>query len=96
MKVRYHPLMSNTKGRIWPPIWKEKYGEATLTGEIGVLMHVASDPKSPRALYIHITHENLSFVGRLVFDNARFCERVSIFLKTHISQTINEIGDLEL
>lgn len=88
--------MSNAKGRIWPPIWKEKYGETTLTGEIGVLMHVGSDPKSPRSFYIHVAHENLSYASRLVFDNARSCYRVSIFSKNHIGQTIEEIGDLEL
>ena len=59
-------------------------------------MHVGSDPKSPRNFYLHITHENLPYVGTLVFDDSRFCHRVSIFLKNHIGQAIKEIGDLEL
>jgi len=96
MKFRNHPLMSNAKGRIWPPVWKEKFGERTLTGELGVLMHIGSDPKSPRSLYIHIAHENLSYVGRLLFDNSRFCHRISVLLQKHIGRSIREIGDLEL
>ena len=96
MTVRNHPLMSNAKVRIWPPIWKEKYGETTLAGELGVLTHVGSDQKSPRSVYIHITHENLPYVGRLIFDNSRFCQRVSAFLKKQIGRRISEIGDLEL
>ena len=88
--------MSNAKGRIWPPIWKEQYGETTLTGEIGVLTHVGADPKSPRTIYVYITNENLPYVGRLIFDNSRFCHRVSIFLKSHIGHAIEEIGNLEL
>jgi hypothetical protein len=44
MKLRNHPLMSNKSGRNWPPIWKEKFGDKILTGEIGVLTHVGSDP----------------------------------------------------
>jgi len=82
MKLRNHPLMSNAKGRIWPPIWKEKYGETTLTGEIGALTHVAADPRWRHHFYLYITHENLPFIGRLNFDNSRFCYRVSIFLKS--------------
>lgn len=96
MKVRHHPFMSNAKGRIWPPLWKEKYGETTLTGEIGVLTHVGHDPKSPRTLYIHIANANLPYFGRLIFDNSRFCHRFSVFLKSHIGRSIQEIGDLEL
>jgi hypothetical protein len=96
MKVRNHPLMSNAKGRIWPPIWKEKYGETTLTGEIGVLTHVGSNPAWSHKFHVHITHEDLPFIGTLIFDNSRFCHRVSIFLKKHIGQAIKEIGDLEL
>lgn len=96
MKVRTHPLMSNRSGRNWPPIWKEKFGETTLTGEVGVLTHVGSDPRWRHHFYLHITHENLPYVGSLVFDNIRFRLRVSVFLARHIGRTIKEIGDLEL
>ena len=88
--------MSNAKGRIWPPIWEEKYGKTTLTGELGVLMHVSTDPTSSRTLYIHITNENLSYSGRLIFDNVRFGHRVFMFLQNHVGETIEEIGGLEL
>lgn len=88
--------MSNAKGRIWPPIWKEKYGETTLTGEVGVLTHVGSDPTSSRTFYIHITHENLPYIGRLIFDNPRFCHRVCTFFTHHIGLPISEISGLEL
>jgi len=96
MKVRNHPLMTNAKGRIWPPIWKEKYGKTSLTGEIGVLMHVAADSTSSRTIYVHMTNEKLSYIGRLIFDNARFCQRMAIFLKNQVGRTICEISDLEL
>ncbi len=96
MKVRHHPLLSKAKGKIWPPAWKERYGEKTLTGEIGVLTHVADDPKSARALDIYITNDDLPYRGRLIFDNSRFCHRFSVFLKSHIGRSIEEIGDLEL
>ena len=96
MKVRNHPLMTNAKERIWPPIWKEKYGETSLTGEIGVLMHVAIDSPSSRTIYVHMTNENISYIGRLNFDNARFCQRIAILLKSHVGRTIGEISDLEL
>jgi hypothetical protein len=96
MKVRHHPLMSNAKGGIWPPLWKEKYGETTLMGEIGVLTHVGPDPKSPRTLYIHIANDNLSYFGRLIFDSTRFCHRISVLPQKHIGRPISEISDLEL
>ena len=96
MKVRHHPLMSNTKGRNWPPAWKERYGETTLSGEIGVLTHVADDPKSARTLYIYITSNDLPYLGRLIFDNSRFCHRFSVFLKSHVGRSIEDISGLEL
>lgn len=96
MKVRNHPLMSNKDGCIWPPLWKEKYGETTLHGEIGVLTHVGADPAQSHKFYLHITHDNLPFIGTLIFDNSRFCHRVSIFLKNQIGRAIKEISDLEL
>jgi len=35
--------------RSWPPVWVGKYGAAELTGEIGKLTYVGSNPRqSPR------------------------------------------------
>jgi hypothetical protein len=96
MKLRNHPLMSNKSGRNWPPIWKEKFGDKILTGEIGVLTHVGSDPQWKHHFYLHITYGDLPFVGSLVFDNIIFRHRVSVLLTRHIGRTLREIGDLEL
>jgi hypothetical protein len=83
-------------GEFGPPLWKEKFSERTLTGEIGILMHVALDPTSSRTIHVHITNAGLSYIGRLIFDNPRFCHHISVLLKSQVGRTMEEIGDLEL
>jgi hypothetical protein len=45
MQLRHHPLMSYCSMHNWPLIWIEKYGDnKILSGEIGVLKHIGTNP----------------------------------------------------
>jgi hypothetical protein len=97
MKLRDHPLMSHHRVRNWPPVWVEKFAvNKTLKGEIGVLEHVGDNPAGDDKLYLHITYENKSYVGCLIFDDPGFCALIGNLLKKHINKSIEEIGSLDL
>jgi len=97
MKLRDDPRMTYRTIPNWPPVWIEKYSDnLTKTGEIGVLMHVGKKASPSRRCYLHITHQNKSYVGSLICDDAGFCETLYNLLGKHIGKTIAEIGDLEL
>lgn len=89
--MSYHTM------RNWPPLWIEKYAEnKTLSGEIGVLTHIASRSKESRRCYLHITYNKKPYIGSLPFDDIAFGSFVRMLLRKHIDETIEEIGDLDI
>jgi hypothetical protein len=97
MKLRVHPLMSYRRMSNWPPVWIEKYADnETLSGEIGVLTHVASRSKESNRCYLHITYNEKPYIGSLLFDDIAFGRFVRTLLRKHIDETIEEIGALDI
>src|ERR671912_373996 len=97
MKLRDHPLMGYRRMRNWPPVWIEKYGDnKTLTGEIGILMHIGAGSNQSKRCYLHITYNEKPYVGSLLFDDRDFCGFIRTLLKTHIHDSIETIGGLDI
>lgn len=81
----------------WPPIWIEKYGDnKILSGEIGVLKHIGTNPALGNRYYLHITYNQRPYVGSVMFDDADFCAFIGDLLKVNIDRSIEAIGDLDL
>jgi hypothetical protein len=82
----------------WPPIWIETRPRtyAKVTGEIGTLTYVYSNPAAMNRCTLVIEHEAKTYVGTLTFNNEAFCKQVCELLRLKRSRTIKEIGDLDV
>jgi hypothetical protein len=97
MKLRNHPVMSYRGVSNWPPVWTriKEDGVTRVTGEVGVLIFVHSNPSMPKKCFLVIDHGAEPYVGALIFDNQDFCKHVCGFLQNHLKRSIREIGDLD-
>jgi hypothetical protein len=82
----------------WPPAWTRttKDNIKTVTGEVGILQYVHSNPNVSGKCYLVMDYESETYVGTLVFESHAFCKQVGDLLSFHLKMTIQEIGDLEL
>jgi hypothetical protein len=72
-------------------------GVSRLTGEIGMLKRIRiSDLPSARRCFLHMQHEQSSYIGCLVFDDAAFCQQIVELLQSRCNRPIAEIGSLDL
>ncbi len=47
-------------------------------------------------LFLLIQHEGLRYMGGMAFDDPAFCYELYRLLKSHVGQSIKEIGDIDL
>jgi hypothetical protein len=82
----------------WPPVWTHGYSRfvKTVTGEVGILKHVAIHDQMPSRCYLITEHEGERYTGCLLFDDSIFCHQMRRILEDHIDRSIREIGDLDL
>lgn len=98
MQLRDHPLMSYRGIRNWPPVWTIGYAWRfkTVTGEVGTLKHVMTNPQIPKSCFLVIEHEGSSYTGCLLLNEATFCQQITRLLEFHVGRSIKEIGDLDV
>src|SRR5262247_500011 len=102
MQLRDHPLMSYRGICNWPPTWALTGGgtdraKDTLRGEIGILNQVLLSRIEPYTrCYLLMEFQGNAYMGTLLFDNAAFCRQIYDLLKNHCSESIKQIGDLDL
>lgn len=99
LQLRDHRMLKQESGHVvWPPVWL-RMGDnkpSPLTGEIGYLAQVLTNPASEKLLFLIITHQASQYMGAMVFDDPIFCGQLSELLKSKIGLSIKEIGDLDL
>jgi hypothetical protein len=90
--------MSYRGVRNWPPEWVQTgtNGSKKLSGEIGTLVGVASDPRTGKRCYLHMKHENRIYLGTLLFEDEMFCWLTGRILINHLGRPVSEIGDLDV
>jgi hypothetical protein len=72
-------------------------GPSRLTGEIGRLTRIRiSDLPSTRRCFLHMQHEQSSYIGCLLFDEAAFCQQITEILQSCCNRPIAEIGSIDL
>jgi hypothetical protein len=98
MMLRDHPGMSFHGVSNWPPVWvhARANGQKQLTGEIGVLKYVHASNRLSNKCYLVMEHDNIQYVGCLIFNDATFCYQVANTLRTHLGRSIKELGDVDL
>jgi hypothetical protein len=97
MELRCHPAMAYHGVSNWPPVWTQRDGKETTTGEIGILKYVYAHPKQiSNKCYLVIEHEKTPYIGCLVFNDPSFCARISAILREQTGRPIKQIGDLDL
>ncbi len=59
----------------WPPGWlhAKTDGQMRLNGEIGVLKYVHASRRRSNKCYLVMEHENIDYVGCLIFNDITFC-----------------------
>ena len=82
----------------WPPVWTQTRSDdvKTMSGEVGTLIYVHSNPLMPRKCFLVMEHDEQTYVGTLIFDNDAFCRQIDILLQGHLKRSIRDIGDLDL
>jgi hypothetical protein len=81
----------------WPPVWLWIGGKRqSAKGETGVLIDVKlADNRLPR-IFLWMEDSGSTYIGCLLFENARFCREVLKFMKDHLYRTVRSIGDLDV
>ena len=82
----------------WPPVWTQtgKDSVITVTGEVGVLIYVHSNPLMSSKCFLVVDHGGETYVGTLIFENRAFCKQVADILQGHLKRSVRDIGDLDL
>ena len=82
----------------WPPMWTTTHrarGDKP-SGEIGILEKPLRPEMFTNRLFLLIQHEGLRYMGSMAFDDPAFCYELYHLLKSHVGQSIKEIGDIDL
>ena len=97
MELRNDPRMNYKTMPSWPPIWLERYAEhySVRSGEIGILTHVGAVPGGNKC-FLYITHDELPYIGSLMFNDATFCRFIVQLMKVNVGKSIGDIGSLDL
>jgi hypothetical protein len=82
VKLKDDPLMSYHRISNRPPVWTQtRNGNViTITGEVGVLIHVHSNSLRSNKFFLVVNHGGELYVGTLIFENhaastsPRFCK----------------------
>ena len=96
MRLRDHPLMTYHGVSNWPPVWIQTSEQRRVIPEMGILKHVHCFENEPCKTYLIIDHKNQVFVGRLLFSDPSFWDRVTRLLKQKIGWPIKELGELNI
>ncbi len=81
----------------WPPIWSNTRQDPTdkPQGEIGNLQDVFMNDDGD-ILFIAIEYQGRRYMGAMFLDSPALCRQIYLLLQSHISLSIEEIGDLDL
>ena len=98
MELRSHPGMCFHGVSNWPPVWiHSRSGDMKqLNGEIGVLKYVHASNRLSNKCYLVIEHDDVQYVGCLIFDDVGFCYKVANMLRIQTGRSIKDVGDLDL
>jgi hypothetical protein len=99
VQLRNHPLFEYGHIRSWPPVWvmaQKDQAPQTLKGEVGVLRLVYANPQISNKCYLVIQHEDMRYVGCVIFDKRSSCRQMIEFLRLQTGRRIQEIGDLDV
>jgi hypothetical protein len=84
----------------WPPLWTWVDGQENKLpkGEVGTLLWAGLTGIQPVDIcYLLMNHEDSSYMGRLLFDNEKFCRYIAHFLENYCHhRRIAEIGSLDI
>jgi len=97
MKLRNHPLLSHNGVKTWPPTWTWIDGPAKKApkGEVGILKEVKVS-KTANRCFLVIDHERSTYIGTLLINDFAFFVQLSNLLKNYCSQSLRDIGNLDL
>jgi hypothetical protein len=98
LSLRNHPLMSYQGVPNWPPTWMWIDGREDKhpKGEVGILRTVLRSKDRINKCFLLIFHEESSYMGCLLFDDAIFCRQIAKLLQAYCNRPIAEIGSLDL
>jgi hypothetical protein len=99
MHLRDHPLMIRQSGYLsWPPAWTTTHHDKDdkPIGEIGILEDVVMTDLIDNKLFMFILFEGYRYMGFLGFDDPMSCHQIYGLLKSHVSLSIKQIGDLDV
>jgi hypothetical protein len=99
MKLRDHPLMSYRTAANWPPIWVWRgQGENKRPkDEIGILKQVMPYAMPPsNKCFLVVDHEGAEYMGCLLFADPGFCRDIHKLLLSHLGDSIEQIGDVDV
>ena len=98
MELRHHPLMSYRAFPSWPPIWvcRDANVPGRLRGEVGTLTEVRTAKTLPHKCFLITKHEEVEYIGCLLFSDESFCEQITKLLQEHCGDSIQHIGSLDL
>ena len=97
MLLRNHPLLNYQGVPSWPPVWTFTGGlenKRLRREEIGILTEVTYEPAD--RCFLHIEHEEATYVGCLLIENQAFCSQIVALLQGHLNRPIAEIASLEV
>src|ERR671923_3059387 len=98
MELRHHPGMSYRGFPTWPPVWvcREPNKPERLRGEVGILTEVRVATTLPYKCFLVIKHEELEYIGCVLFTDQSFCEQITKLLQEHCGASIQHIGSLDI
>ena len=99
MELRNHPVMCCDGVMQWPPKWLQVYGPTAIYafGEMGILEEVFITRQPINKVYLLMnTKECNSYIGILMFENARVGQAVYNLLLTCVHKPVTALGALDL
>jgi hypothetical protein len=100
MALRDHPLLNYRGIPSWPPVWTFTGGlenKQPRREEFGILKEVTISNIQPAdRCFLHIEHDESSYVGCLLIEDHAFCAQIVTLLQSHLNRPIAEIGSLDL
>ena len=101
MQLRKYPANRFSDLRNWPPVWLRlgrvnAKAAKTCAGEIGILKEVRCHEDRPGRIYLTVAYNGAAYVGCLLFDDERSCQRAFEHLRRCYGMSIEAIGSSEL
>ena len=99
MQLRDHSALIRKSGYpSWPPKWTTTHHDKDdkTIGEVGTLESVMMSNLIDNKIFLFMHCEGLRYMGFMGFDDLSFCDQIYKLIKSQVSRSIKEIGDLDL